>query len=129
MTQTTLTAGELRNTYELIVSLIVNQQTGETRRWPAKFSYWLSRMTTKLKAEYETSEAARLALAEQHGVKSEDGKQYVFNAEGGAQFTEGYNAILATVIELDLPTVRVDSLENVEIEPAALVALDKFIVE
>lgn len=128
MPQIKLTTGDLRNNYELVVGLVRDQQTGALRRWPAKFAYWLARMATKMKAEYDTSEAARIALAEQHGVKSEDGTQYVF-ADGGAAFTEGYSAVLATEIELDLPTVRVDSLENVEIEPSVLIALEKYLVE
>lgn len=122
MTQLKLKTGEARAIFETVSGLVA-------RKWPVKLAYWLSRMVIKLQAEYEASEKARIALAEEFGTKSEDGTQFVFAGDSAAQFTTRLNEVLNTELELDLPQIAVTSFENIEIEPATLIALDKLIVE
>lgn len=129
MTQLKIKLGKLRAMHETAAALVTDQTTGASRRWPAKFAYWLARLIAKTTSEYEVSDKARIALAEELGEKSEDGLQYVFKGEAGQEFNVRYNALLDTDIEIDLPSVAIGSLENVEIEPAVLLLFDELVVE
>lgn len=130
MTTIHTTTGKLRNIFTTINGLAIeNPETGAQRKLPAKVSYWVARLLSKLQGEYELSEKARLALAEEFGVKNEEGTQYNFTEESGAKFTARWNEILETEIELDLPTIRIDQLESIALEPGVFIALDTLVID
>jgi len=129
MTTLNTTTGKMRVIHEALNSITMDPSTGTQRRLPAKLSYWIARVLTKLQSEYETSEKARLALAEELGTKTEDGQHFEFNAENAALFHSRFAEIQATELTLDLPTIRIDSLESVTIEPGVFMALEGLVID
>lgn len=129
MAQLKLKTREARVIFEAVAGLATDQTTGALRKWPVKVSYWISRVISKLKTEYDTSEKARVELAEEHGTKSEDGKLFEFSAEGAAAFHAGMLVVEGTEIDIELPVIGITAFDGTEIEPGLLIALDKLIVE
>lgn len=129
MTQLKLKTGEVRAIFEAVARLANDQATGAMRKWPVKVSYWIARVITKLQAEYDASEKARIALAEEHGTKTEDGKLFEFGAEQAVAFNVGMTAVNETEIDIDLPQIAIGSFDGTEIEPGVLITLDKLVVE
>lgn len=129
MTQMTLKAHEIRSIFEALAGLATDQATGVSRKWPVKMSYWIARMIVKLQGEYDSLEKQRIALAEQLGTKSEDGKLFEFTEGTAAQFNESMKAVNESDIEIDLPVIHIASFENVDIEPNLFIVLDKLIID
>lgn len=129
MPQLKMKSGEARAIYETVAGLVTDQSTGAARKWPVKVSYWIARVVTKLQGEFDTSEKARLALAEEHGTKNEDGSLFEFTTESAVLFNAGMVAVNETEIDIELPQIAIGSFDGTEIEPRVLITLDKLIVE
>lgn len=122
------TTGALRAIGDAVRALTVNPDGSQSPR-PAKLAYWLARTALKVQPEYDASEQARLALAEQFGTKSEDGTQYLFEGDQATLFNLALGDLMATEIEIDLPQISVAAFENIEVVPALMMALDPVLVD
>lgn len=95
---------------------------------PAKSAYRVAKAINLIKPELTAYEESRLKLAEQFGVKSEDGTSFQFDADGAASFSKGMADLGNEDVDLKLPTVTPDELGDIEIEPMHLAALDGVLI-
>jgi hypothetical protein len=125
MTNISITTKELRLAYQ------ATQELSNTKL-PVKASYWVSRVGSKLKADFEASEKERTALITEHGEVDEQGNSFIKSEskEAITAYITAWLAIEDTVVELSIvPTINIDLFGNVEIQPAILSALEHFITE
>ena len=114
-----LTAGEVYQAYQSVQELA-------KEKLPVKAAYWLNRMLRKLEPEFKTIDDQRNELIKKHGTTQDDGSTQVMNGSLPA-FMSDFQSVLATEIEVDCPTVKLELLGDGEIAGGALVPLDKFI--
>lgn len=120
---------EVRAMHENMGLLTNDQTTGQLMRWPTKIAYWISRVSIKLQGEYETSEKARVAAAEEFGTRTEDGQRFEFPGDAAEKFSAAMKELMDTEIEVDLMQIGLDQFDGREISPAIFVVFDKLITE
>ena len=122
----TLTTNEARIAYEALMQLGFN-------KLPSKAAYWIARLQSKLKADYDASEDLRKKIILEQGidVPGRDGEKYINDKDVAAvlAFNEAWNPIGAELLTLDAPTLSVDSFGAMEIEPRYFAALMPFLLD
>jgi hypothetical protein len=116
--------GEVFNANEPLVILL-------RMAWPVKASYALAKLGSKLSDQFKIVEDVRQGLVRKHGTQNEHGEYAVQDDTPEMErFLVEYNELMDQEVELVLETVRLPSEANGEtllVEPATLMALDKFI--
>ncbi len=99
---------------------------------PVKVSYQIARLAKKIGEEYQPIETVRIGLVKKYGVPDDKGNISVVNAkpEELEKFIKEYNELMETETEVvvDKITIPAGQCEKLEIEPALLLPLDRFIV-
>lgn len=117
-----ITTNEMRNIFETLGKIA---QT----KLPIKASYWVGRVLSKLDGEYMASEKTRTALVTELGDAVEGkGVQVTPDNPNWKTFQERYTELMNIEIDIDVPQIELEKFGDIEIEPAALLALDKLIV-
>jgi hypothetical protein len=124
-------------TAELNSAFITLQKLSQSK-WPIKASYWIGRLMTKLTADYQASITARNGLIEELGVNKEGvgfAVEPMIMVDDKAQLNPNWSIfqkreaeLMETNIEVNVPQIKLEEFGDVEIEPAALYVLDKFII-
>lgn len=91
---------------------------------PPRAAYWVSRLMKKIEPEYNLIVQQRNKIISKHA--NEDDPQKV-----ASENMEAYQAeirpLLEEEIEVDIPVVKIDVFEKVNITPAILLALGPFL--
>jgi len=116
--------GELKNTAEGL-----NNIMGE--KLPIKAAYAFTKLVKAIQNEFKLYEENRMKLIENFSNKGEDGKPIVINGQydiGDKQsFAKEYTELSNIEVEIDFTIISVNDLGNVNISPAAMLSLEKFV--
>lgn len=105
-----------------------NLVTLGTKTFPSKMSFAISCNIEKLQKEAERVDKERKKLCEQYAEKDADGnpvmvdsiingketKEYKLDSAGMKNFTEEYESLLETEVDMDVRTVKMDVVERCE---------------
>lgn len=94
---------------------------------PAKTSYNISRIVSIVEKELEAFNAARTKCLDTLGTKEED--KYTFTPETAKEFDTQMKELLEQEVVIDRHTIKLDDLNNVEVEASVLLTLDWLIEE
>lgn len=90
-----------------------------------KASYWISKASKKLVAEFKNIDKARTAFLEKNGVVAGKELDQAVRVKLDAEFED----FLKTEIELDINKFKFDYLKEVKLSPNELASLDWLIEE
>jgi len=110
-------------------------------KFPVKISYGLAKLAKKLNDQLEVIEEVRQSLIKKYGESNEKGQMEVKqDGENWGKFIEEFNELMAQEVEIVLGKVKLPEKvastcdkcnhsmdKSYEIEPALLMALDKFV--
>ena len=116
-----LTNAEIYNAKEPLGTLL-------KEKFPVKVSYGLAKLVAKLDGQLKVIETVRQGLIETYGEKDHDNPEQIRvlpGMEGFSRFLEEYGELMSQSIEIVFDVVTLP--DTLEIEPAVLMALDKFI--
>ena len=116
-----LTNGEIYNAREALEKLT-------QAKLPLRASYELAMMATKLRNQIMVIEKLRLGLLQTYGDKDGDNpNQLKINpqSEKFPQFAKELGELMTIEVDIDIEAVTLP--DTLEVEPATLMALDKFI--
>ncbi len=116
-----LTNGEIFNAKEPLEKLI-------QEKLPVKASYGLAKLAAKLNDQLQVIEKVRQGLIQTYGEKDPDNPMRIRvdpQGEGFSKFAEEYGELMAQEVEIVFDVVTLP--DTLEVEPAVLMALDKFI--
>ena len=116
-----LTNGEIFNAKVPLGQLSAN-------KFPVKVSYGLAKLASKLNDQLQVIEKVRQGLIETYGEKDpENPKQtrVTPESENWLKFVEEYGELMSQEVEVVFDAVTLP--ETLEIEPAVLMALEKFV--
>ena len=116
-----LTNGEIYNAREALEKLT-------QAKLPLRASYDLAVMATKLRNQLMVIEKIRLDLLQTYGDKDENRPNHLSiipQSEKFPQFAEELGKLMTIEVDIDIEAVTLP--DTLEIEPATLMALDKFI--
>jgi len=116
-----LTNGEIFNAREPLQKLI-----GE--KFPVKVSYGLAKLASKLDAQLQVIEKVRQGLIQTYGEKDPDNPTQIRvtpQSEKFPKFAEEYGELMSQEVEIVFDVVTLP--DTLEVEPATLMALDKFV--
>ena len=95
------------------------------QKFPVKTSYALVQLAHKLTEQLEIINQVRLGLVEKYGEKGEGGQTIVKeDGPNWQKFTEEFDELMSQEVEIEFEKVK---LPDFEIEPTALMALEKFV--
>ena len=90
----------------------------------------VKRVLRAVQPELDDYNKVRVELLEKHGYKATDGKQYLFEKpENEAAFMAELNDATSEEVTLEIKTLTLDELGDVEISGGDLLALDWLIFE
>jgi len=118
-----LTNGEIFTAHEPLQQLI-------TEKFPVKVSYGLAKLVSSLQAQTVIIESVRNSLVQKYGTLSKGQLSVLPENENFSKFADEFNSLMAEEIELDIQKVKLPEKvmdKDLEITPALLIALDKFI--
>ena len=116
-----LTNGEIFNAKEPLEQLL-------KEKLPVKASYGLAKLASKLHAQIDVIAQVRNGLIQTYGEQDPDNPQQIRvnpQNEGFPKFAEEYGELMAQEVEVVFEKVTLP--DTLEVEPAVLMALDKFI--
>ena len=116
-----LTNGEIFNAKEPLQKLL-------TEKLPVKVSYGLAKLAAKLNDQLQVIEKVRQGLITTYGEQDPDNPMQIrvdSQSEGFQKFAEEYGELMAQEVEIVFEVVTLP--DTLEVEPATLMALDKFI--
>ncbi len=116
-----LTNGEIFNAKEPLEKLL-------QEKLPVKASYGLAKLAAKLNDQFQVIEKVRLGLIQTYGEKDSSNPQQIRVVPGSKKFpkfAEEYGELMAQEVEIVFDVVTLP--DTLEVEPAVLMALDKFI--
>jgi len=116
-----LTNGEIFNAKEPLQKLI-------QEKLPVKASYGLAKLAAKLETQLQVIEKVRQGLIQTYGEQDPDNPTQTRvdpQSEGFPKFMEEYGELMAQEVEVVFSIVTLP--DTLEVEPAVLMALDKFI--
>lgn len=124
MPQIKMTVQEARVAYEGLQRL-------HNMKLPMKAAYWVTRLVTKLKSEYDTSETARVDLITELGTKVEGAEHFAIptGTPEYEEFQGRFKEILETELDLDLPQLSIHHFGDTSIEPAVLAPVEKLLTD
>jgi len=79
---------------------------------PIKTSYWVANRTKKLMKEIEEVEAKRLELVKKYGEEESGTKQVSVSEENMQKFSDEFNELLSTEIEVDIQKFSIEDFPN-----------------
>jgi len=116
-----LTNGEIFNAREPLEKLI-------QEKMPVKVSYGLAKLAAKLNDQLQVVEKVRQGLIQTYGEKDPDNPMQIRvdpQSEGFPKFAEEYGELMTQETEIVIEVVTLP--DTLEVEPATLMALDKFV--
>jgi len=116
-----LTNGEIFNAKDPLQKLLYE-------KLPVKTSYGLAKLAAKLDAQLQVIEKVRQGLITTYGEKDPDNPartNVLPQMEGFQKFMAEYGELMAQEVEIVFDVVTLP--DTLEVEPATLMALDKFI--
>ena len=116
-----LTNGEIFNAKEPLQKLMAE-------KFPVKTSYGLAKLAAKLGDQLGIIEKVRQGLIQTYGEKNPDNPQQIRvdpQSEGFSKFAVEYGELMTQEVEIVFDVVTLP--DTLEVEPAVLMALDKFI--
>ena len=116
-----LTNGEIFNAREPLAKIMAE-------KFPVKTSYGLAKLAAKLNDQLQIIEKVRQGLIETYGEKTPDNPMEIRvnpQSEGFLKFTSELGELFSQEVEIVFDVVTLP--DALEIEPAILMALDKFI--
>ena len=116
-----LTNGEIYNAKEPLQKLMAN-------KFPVKVSYGLAKLAAKLNDQLQVIEKVRQGLIETYGEKDPNNSQQIRvtpQSDGFKKFAEEYGELMSQAVEVVLDPVTLP--DTLEVEPAILMALEKFV--
>ena len=118
-----LTNEEIFTAYEPLQKLL-------NEKFPVKVSYELARMASKLKTQFEIIEKVKDGLVKTYGEVDKDNSTRIEvkpDSEQFPKFIEEMDELFAKEVEIVLEKVEIPQGVEVNIEPASLMALEKFV--
>ncbi|MBA7632060.1 hypothetical protein ES703_39602 [subsurface metagenome] len=97
-------------------------------KFPVKVSYGLAKLASKLDVQLGVIEKVRQGLIQTYGEKDKDNPQQIRvdpQSESFPKFAEELGELMSQEIEIVFDVVTLP--DTLEVEPAVLMALDKFI--
>ena len=116
-----LTNGEIFNAKEPLQELI-------KQKFPVKVSYGLAKLAAKLDDQLQVIEKVRQGLITTYGEKDSEKPTQIRvdpQSEGFPKFAEEMGELMTQEVEIVFEVVTLP--DTLEVEPAVLMALDKFI--
>ena len=116
-----LTNGEIFNAKEPLAKLI-------QEKLPVKASYGLAKLAAKLDEQLQVIEKVRGGLVQTYGEKDPDNPQQIrvnSQSENWPKFAEEYGELMSQEVEVVFEVVTLP--DTLDVEPATLMALDKFV--
>ena len=116
-----LTNGEIFNAREPMQKLMAEKM-------PVKVSYGLAKLVAKLEGQLQVIEKVRQGLITTYGEQDPDNSTQTMvlpQMEGFPRFMEEYGELMSQEVEIVVDVVTLP--DTLEVEPAVLMALDKFI--
>ena len=116
-----LTNGEIFNAKQPLEKLIVE-------RMPVKVSYGLAKLAAKLNDQLQVIEKVRQGLIQTYGEKNPDNPMQIRvnpQSEGFPKYASELGELMSQEVEIVFEVVTLP--DTLEVEPAVLMALDKFI--
>ena len=89
----------------------------------------INKTLNAIKPFLEEYDKQRFALLDSLGKISEDKSTYLFEGDNEAEFLKQLTVLLDEEVEVSLPTINVDDLKNVNIEPKHLFPLMDVIIK
>jgi hypothetical protein len=111
----------------LINSLEALKELGQARM-KASIAFRVKKLITTVALHETAFNEARAELFKKVGEDSGNGQIHIL-PEHSTEFTEEFNALLAEEVEVNVPSISIDDLGDVQIEPSRLITLDWLIVE
>ena len=99
-----------------------------SEKLPVKVSYGLAKLAAKLNDQLGVIDKVRQGLIQTYGEKDPDNPQQIKvspQSEGFPKFADEYGELMTQEVELVIDVVTLP--DTLEVEPAVLMALDKFI--
>ncbi len=90
---------------------------------PSKSAYRVARVIRKIKPEVEDIENKRIELAKKHGATSKASVP----EENVEAFGKEFDEFLTSEVEVDVQPITEELLDGLNLQPSALVNLEKFI--
>lgn len=112
-----------------LIQVFPSMQALAQTKLPAKVGYRIAKAINLARPELETYEAQRIKLAESMGRLSEDGQHYIFEGNTSSEFSEQLIAMGDEEVALEFPTITMEELGDVKIEPMHLAALDGILIK
>ena len=114
-----LTNGEIFSAREPLLTLM-------QQKFPVLISYGLAKLAKKLNEQLVIIEDVRHGLIKKYGTTNEIGQIVVQeDSKDFSKFVEEFNELMALATEIVVEKVKLP--ETLEIEPAVLMALEKFV--
>ena len=116
-----LTNGEIFNAKGPLEKLL-------SEKLPVKVSYGLAKLAAKLNDQLQIIEKVRNGLIQTYGEKDPDNPMQIRispQSENFPKFAEEYGELMSQEVEIVFDVVTLP--DTLEVEPAVLMALDKFI--
>ena len=116
-----LTNGEIFNAKEPLNTLL-------KVKLPVKVSYGLAKLASKLNDQLQVIEKVRQGLIETYGEKNPNNPMQIRvmpDSKGFPKFAEEYGELMTQEIEIVFEAVALP--DTLEVEPAILMALEKFV--
>jgi len=76
----------------------------------------LQKITNEIDIVTAQYDKARQELLTKYGTLSEDGKEYSFEGESGAEYDKGIEKLMEEKVEISSKKISVDTFKNVELE-------------
>lgn len=121
----TVKLGELRFIVDSLNSIMVE-------KLPVKTAYSLSKLGRVVQKEWEVYEEGRFKLIDRYSAKDEAGRPVVENGRYKMVDPNGFgkeiNELGGIEAQIDFNPITLDALGDIQVSPAVLAGLDKFIV-
>lgn len=111
-----------------LLTIVPAMQALTQIKLPAKVSYRVGKAMNMIEPELRAYEKTRGELMRQYGKPHADGMKFTFEGENRDEFVKAMDALVAEEVTTKLPTVTLEDLGDIEIEPAHLAALDGIIL-
>lgn len=112
-----------------ITNMLPSLQAMAATKLPVKAGYRVAKAMNLIKPDLAAYDEQRTKLLQEFGTLSEDRASYTFTPESGKLFAEAHQQLLEEECDLVLPTIQLDELGDLSIEPMHLAILSALIVD
>ena len=94
-------------------------------KFKAKISYRVMKLIKEIQDHMDIFNKSRTEVLEKFGEKSEDNLEQVkINPENIKEFNIEFGELMSEKVEIKIPELSIDDMEDIEIEPVHLMTLD-----